>query len=78
MPTVLRDGPYRFYFYSGDGGEPRHVHVEAAGSEAKFWLDPVALSRNRGFGQKDLNKIELIITANLDLLRDAWDDYFNP
>lgn len=28
MPTVLRVGPYRFFFYSGDGDEPRHVHVE--------------------------------------------------
>jgi hypothetical protein len=28
MPTVLRSGPYRFFFYSADRGEPPHVHVE--------------------------------------------------
>ena len=28
MPTVLRSGPYRFFFYSGDGAEPPHVHVQ--------------------------------------------------
>lgn len=78
MPTVLRDGPFRFYFYSGDGGEPRHVHVEASGSEAKYWLDPVSLSRNRGFSTKDLNRIDHVINVNLGLLRDAWDDHFNP
>jgi Domain of unknown function (DUF4160) len=78
MPTVLRDGSYRFFFYSGDGGEPRHIHVESAGNEAKYWLDPVALARNRGFGQKELNRIETIIANNLALLRNAWDDYFNP
>jgi hypothetical protein len=28
MPTVLKSGGYRLFFYSGDGGEPPHVHVE--------------------------------------------------
>ena len=27
-PTVLRAGPYRFFFYSGDRLEPPHVPVE--------------------------------------------------
>lgn len=53
MPTILRDGPLRFFFYSGDGGEPRHVHVESDHKEAKYWLDPVSLERNRGFSQKE-------------------------
>ncbi len=78
MPTVLRDGSYRFFFYAGDGGEPRHVHVSADASEAKYWLDPASLARNRGFTQKQLNQIEAIIVNRLDLLRDAWDDFFNP
>ncbi|MGH7393728.1 MAG: DUF4160 domain-containing protein, partial [Candidatus Rokuibacteriota bacterium] len=38
MPTVLRSGPYRFFFYSGDGGEPPHIHVEREDNTAKFWL----------------------------------------
>lgn len=28
MPTVLRSGPYRFFFYAGDRDEPPHVHIE--------------------------------------------------
>lgn len=36
MPTVLRIGPYRFFFYSGDGGEPPHIHVERDDAIAKF------------------------------------------
>jgi hypothetical protein len=28
MPTVLRSGPFRVFFYAGDGGEPPHVHIE--------------------------------------------------
>ena len=27
MPIILREGPYRFFFYSGDRDEPQHVHV---------------------------------------------------
>jgi hypothetical protein len=36
MPTVLRTGPYRLFFYSGDGGEPPHVHAERDDAVAKF------------------------------------------
>lgn len=42
MPTVLRTGPYRFLFYSGDAEEPVHVHVERGDSSAKFWLSNTA------------------------------------
>lgn len=36
MPTVFRDGGFRFFFYSneGDPREPVHVHVERSGMEA--------------------------------------------
>jgi len=44
MPTVLREGPYRFYFYASDGGEPPHVHVQRENMVAKFWLAPVRFS----------------------------------
>jgi len=44
MPTVLRIGAARFFFYSNEGAEPAHIHVEQAGALAKFWLDPVALA----------------------------------
>jgi hypothetical protein len=36
MPTVLRDGPYRFYFYSHEPNEPPHVHVDRDDRSAKF------------------------------------------
>ena len=43
MPTVLRVGPYRFFFYAGDRDEPPHVHIERDDKLAKFWLDPFRL-----------------------------------
>jgi len=48
-PTLLRSGPYRFFFYSGDRSEPPHVHVERDDDEPKFWLRPVALAANWRF-----------------------------
>ena len=49
MPTILTVGPYRFFFYSADGGEPPHVHVERERSSAKFWIHPVVLARSYGW-----------------------------
>ena len=77
MPTVLRDGPYRFFFYGGDGAEPTHVHVERDASEAKIWLDPVRLARSGGFSAKELRRIEQIVTDYHEQLMDSWNDFFN-
>jgi hypothetical protein len=49
MPTVLRWGPYRAFFYSNEGGEPAHVHVRAGDREAKFWLHDLTVAINAGF-----------------------------
>jgi hypothetical protein len=43
MPTLLRWKRYRFFFWSGDRGEPPHVHVRKGKAEAKVWLDPIEL-----------------------------------
>jgi hypothetical protein len=50
-PTILREGPYRFYFYSHEPNEPPHVHVDRDDLSAKSWLDAVSLARNFGFGE---------------------------
>jgi Domain of unknown function (DUF4160) len=36
MPTVLRSGSYRFYFYSHEANEPPHVHVDRDDLSAKL------------------------------------------
>ena len=43
-PTVLREGPYRFYFYSHEPNEPPHVHADRDDQSAKLWLEPVTLA----------------------------------
>ena len=39
MPTVLRIGPYRFYFYSHEPNEPPHIHVDRDDLSAKIRED---------------------------------------
>lgn len=61
MPTVLRVGRYRFFFYNNEGFEPAHVHVEAGDDEAKYWLEPIRIQNAHGFSERDLRAIEHII-----------------
>ncbi len=77
MPTVLRSGPYRFFFYSGDRDEPPHVHVERDDREAKFWLDPVRMERSRGFARKEIADVLRIIEENRQSLLESWHEYFH-
>lgn len=74
MPTALRRGPYRFYFYSHEPNEPPHVHVDS--DSAKFWLDPLGLARNLGFSGHELRIIERLIQENQLDLMEAWNDRF--
>jgi hypothetical protein len=73
MPTVKNiPGPYRFFFYSFDCNEPMHVHVQRERMTCKFWLNPIALGRNRGFKPNELNKIRRMIQDNHDRIIEAW------
>lgn len=76
MPTVLRSGPYRIYFYSHDLNEPPHVHVDRDEASAKFWLFPVALARNLGFSPSELRKVERLVSENGQTLLEAWHEHF--
>ncbi|WP_317039646.1 DUF4160 domain-containing protein [Tangfeifania diversioriginum] len=40
MPVVLRIKGYRFYFFSNESGEPKHIHVNKADANGKIWLEP--------------------------------------
>ncbi len=77
MPTVLRLGPYRFYFYSHEPNEPPHIHVDRDNLSAKFWLEPVQLARNLGFSARDLRKLEQMIVDHREELQEKWNGYFS-
>lgn len=76
MPTVLRVGPYRFFFFAGDGVEPAHVHVERDEKVAKFWLDPVRLHSSGGYPRSEIARIHGLVVEHRDALLEAWNAYF--
>ena len=76
MPTILRAGPYRFFFYSADREEAPHVHVEREAKRAKFWLDPVRLHESRGFNRAEINRLRGLVERNESRLLEAWHEFF--
>ena len=77
MPTVLRTGPYRIYFYSHEPNELPHVHIDRESKSAKFWLNPISLARNLGFAAGELRQIERLISEHQTELLEAWNGYFS-
>lgn len=73
MPTVKDiPGPYRFFFYSFDCNEPRHVHIRREKMTCKFWLDPISLSQNYGFSPQELNQIRRLTEKYHEIISEAW------
>jgi hypothetical protein len=77
MPTVIRIGPYRFFFYSNENGEPAHIHIQRDRMLAKFWLRPIALAGSTRFSPKELRKLESMVTENKETLLEAWNEFFS-
>jgi hypothetical protein len=76
MPTVRGiSGPYRFFFYSFDCDEPKHVHIRREKMICKFWLDPIALSENYGYSPTELNRIRQFIENYYEQIVEAWDEH---
>jgi len=77
MPTILREGPFRFYFVSGDRNEPPHVHIRRDNAFAKFWLHPVELQNSGNFSRTEIRRIGSIVERNQALFLEAWHDHFS-
>jgi hypothetical protein len=77
MPTVLRSGPYRFYFWSHEPDEPPHIHVDRDDLSAKFWLEPVGLAHNHGFRPTELRQIQRLVEEYQAELLEAWNGFFD-
>ena len=76
MPTVLRIGGCRFYFYSHEPNEPPHVHIDRGDATIKVWLDTLEVAKNRGFRAHEIGGIVVMVEVNRALLLEAWHEYF--
>ena len=78
MPTVLFTHGFRFYFYSNEGDEPIHVHVEKGEGNGKIWLEPnIDIVYMHDFTNKEINQIIRIIEEEIVTLRNKWNEHFS-
>ena len=77
MPTILRLKGYRFFFFSLEGNEPAHIHIEQGDYVAKFWLKPVSLASSYGFRGHELAKIRELIVEHSTLFLEKWNEFFS-
>lgn len=75
MPTVLRIDAFRFYFYSDEGDEPAHIHVDTGDGECKFWLDPVVLAKSVNVSPTNVRKIERLVFEHRSFLMEKYHEF---
>jgi hypothetical protein len=76
VPTLLKAEGFRFFFFSNEGSEPPHIHVEYGDGYAKFWLEPVQLASQVGMKPKDLRRAREIIQQQAERFKEQWHAYF--
>lgn len=77
MPTILLTQGFRFFFFSGEGNEPPHIHVEHGDKVAKYWLQPVNLSSSVSFRSHELKKVRLLVIEHRELFLEKWYEHFS-
>jgi hypothetical protein len=77
VPTVLNVRGFRFFFYSGEGNEPPHIHVEHDDAVAKYWLEPVELASSAGFRSTQLTQIRWLVLEHRETFLEKWNEHFS-
>lgn len=77
MPTIHYELGFRFFFYSNEGEEPPHVHIEKGDAYGKVWLHPeVEIAYLHQFSPNEERQIQRIISDNLDNFVNKWYAFF--
>lgn len=77
MPTVLKIQGYRFFFFSQEGNEPPHIHIEHGDKVAKYWLNPTNLASSYGFRSHELAKMRMLVNEHSELFLEKWYEHFS-
>ena len=79
MPSLFRMGPYLLFFWTGENGEPVHIHVAVkrpTKNATKIWLTRSGgciLAHNQSdIPAKDLRDIEQFVSVNHELICHRW------
>ena len=76
MPAILLLHGFRFFFFSGEGSEPPHIHVEHGDKVAKYWLNPVELNWSEGFRNHELTKLRAMVIEHRAIFLEKWHEHF--
>ena len=76
MPTIHRQGGFRFYFFSHEPNEPPHVHIDRGEATIKIWLDSLEVSKSRGFRAHEIRGIIAMVEAHQTMMLEAWHEHF--
>ena len=75
MPTLLKSGGFKFFFYANEH-EPKHVHVMHADGFAKVELGNLKVVQNY-LKPKDLKMALRVIGENSIAFERIWDEWFD-
>lgn len=66
-------------FFSGEGSEPPHIHVEHGDKVAKYWLSRVELAESEGFRSHEVTRLRAMVIEHRALFLEKWHEHFgNP
>ena len=77
MPNVLTEAGFRVFFYSDEGFEPPHVHIEYQGAVSKFWINSVQFAGTMGMNAAQIKKASLIVKKHEQLILEKWNEFFS-
>jgi hypothetical protein len=77
MPTIFRKLGFRFFFYSNEGNEPPHVHVEKGDGDGKYWIEPVKKSYMRNFKKREEKQVNQIVHDEQETFKKKWYEFFS-
>lgn len=78
MPTLLNENGFRFFFYSSEGNEPAHIHIEKGDAVGKVWLEPTfERAYLNGFTKQEEKRLLSIAEKSKEEFKRVWHEYFN-
>ena len=76
MPTILRTGKHRLFFYDNERDAPPRAHVETGANYAKFWLNPVAVVKSVGYTVEELDELRALVRQQREFIEAKWHEFF--